>query len=69
MQADRNPRDAGRIGSHPLKTAEGGAASFNIMSRKIKSGGWPTVNVKKPSHNEAKKQLPLPAGAKACVFY
>ena len=30
--------DAGRIGSQPLRTAEGGAASFRITSRKIK--GW-----------------------------
>lgn len=38
-QTDRNPRGAGRIGSHPLKTAEGGAASFGIALGKIKSEG------------------------------
>src|SRR5258708_35417308 len=36
-----NPDDAGRIGSHPLKSAEGGAASVRIASRKIKSEGGP----------------------------
>jgi hypothetical protein len=36
---------AGRIGSHPLKTAEGGAASFRITSRKIKSEGGPAPEI------------------------
>jgi hypothetical protein len=42
-QTDKKLRDAGRIGSHPLKTAEGGAASFRVTSRKIKgeSGAAP----------------------------
>jgi hypothetical protein len=40
-QNDERVRDAGGIGSHPLKSAEGEAATFVITSRKIKSEGGP----------------------------
>jgi DNA-binding transcriptional ArsR family regulator len=41
-------RDASFTGSHPLKTAEGGAASFSVRSRKVKNKRGPA-----PIHGDA----------------
>ena len=37
----QNPNRFGSVESHPLKTAEGGAAFARIQKGKIKNQGWP----------------------------